>query len=210
MYHHLQSLCQVRAPPSNFQEMTLAILQLDKSKVQKSSLTLPPHSVPTSNHLGTLHESPQSPVNLFTSPHLYCCLGGSHHHFSFGFLQLVWIVSSFPFLFPHHLLCTLQPDDPPRHKSDYVIQMNTFHYFLIPTCELSFKFLSVVQKSNPTYLAPIWSPPCTAWNGTTTTMASVTSCRQLALIYPCKLNPKFVRVASCYSHNLKYPTRNVN
>ena len=27
----------------------------------------PPHSVPKSNHLGTLHESPQSPVSLFTS-----------------------------------------------------------------------------------------------------------------------------------------------
>ena len=109
MYHHLQSLCQVRAPPSNFQEMTLAILQLDKSKVQKSSLTLPPHSVPTSNHLGTLHESPQSPVNLFTSPHLYCCLVEAITISHLGFCN--WSE-----LFPHHLLCCSTPGLPVHHQ----------------------------------------------------------------------------------------------
>ena len=155
MHHHLQSLCQIRAPPSNSQEMALAIHQLDKSKVQRSSLTLPPSFSPQIQSLGNpswVSSVPCESVHIFP----ISSLDGSHHHFSFGFLQLV---SSFPFLLSYRLLCTLQPDDLPRHKSDYAIQMNASHYFLIPTCELSFKFLSVVHKSNPIYLAPIWSPP---------------------------------------------------
>ena len=113
-----------------------------KSKAQKSSLSVihSPHPntwEPFMSLLGLLRICSRL-------LHLYCCLGGSHHHFSFGSLQLVWIVSSFAFLLPYHPLCTLPSDDLPRHQSDYVIQMNTYHYLLTPTCELSFKFLSVV------------------------------------------------------------------